>query len=78
MIVLEIGLRVAILIVLIGMLTAIKSGFNEIINGLEAVAESLDKSRRAPESTSRLGGLRHDIAAARDAFALLNGAVVSA
>jgi hypothetical protein len=45
MIILEIGLLIAILVVLIGILTAIKSGFNEMIKGLEAIAGSLDKPR---------------------------------
>lgn len=43
--ILEIGLLIAILVVLLGILTAIKSGFNEMIKGLEVVAGSLDKSR---------------------------------
>ena len=43
--ILEIGLLIAILVVLLGILTAIKSGFNEMTKGLEVVAGSLDKSR---------------------------------
>jgi hypothetical protein len=39
----EIGLLVAILIVLIGILTAVKAGFNEVIKGLEAVSERVDR-----------------------------------
>ena len=41
----ELGLLVAILLVLIGILTALKSGFNEVIKGLEAIAGAIDKQR---------------------------------
>jgi hypothetical protein len=37
----EIGLQVAILIVLIAILTAVKFGFNQVIEGLEAIAVRL-------------------------------------
>ena len=42
---LEIGLLVAILLVLVGILTAVKTGFNEVIKGLEAISERLDRVR---------------------------------
>ena len=40
------ALLVAILIVLIGILTAAKAGFNEIIKGLEVIAERVHRSER--------------------------------
>jgi hypothetical protein len=43
MFILEIALLIAILLVLVGLLSAVKSGFNETIKGLEAIAASLDK-----------------------------------
>jgi hypothetical protein len=43
--VIEIGLLVAILIVLIAILTAMKFGFNQVIKGLEAVSDRSERSR---------------------------------
>lgn len=40
-------LLVAILVALIGILTALKAGFNEIIRGLEAVADRSNGGRPA-------------------------------
>lgn len=40
-------LLVAILVVLIGILTALKAGLNEVIRGLEAVADRSNGGRRA-------------------------------
>ena len=39
----ELVLLVAILVVLIGLLVALKSGFNEVIKGLESIHEALTK-----------------------------------
>lgn len=41
--ILLIGVLVGLLITAIAILTALKSGFNEIIRGLEAVSEALDR-----------------------------------
>lgn len=41
----EIGLLVVIIVLLIAILTALKTGFNEVIKGLEAIAVSTDRSR---------------------------------
>jgi hypothetical protein len=43
--VIEIGLLVAILIVLIAILTAMKFRFNQVIKRLEAVSDRSDRSR---------------------------------
>jgi hypothetical protein len=43
--IIEIGLLVAILIVLIAILTAMKFGFNQVIKGLEAASDRLDRPR---------------------------------
>jgi hypothetical protein len=42
---LDTALLIAILIVLIGILTALKSGFNEVIKGLETLADDHRSSR---------------------------------
>lgn len=41
----EAGLLIAILVIGIAILTAVKKGFNEVIKGLEAISEALDKSQ---------------------------------
>ena len=45
LVVLSIGLPIAILIVVLAILIAVKSGFNEVIKGLEAIADRLDRAR---------------------------------
>jgi hypothetical protein len=45
--VLENALLVAILVVLIGILTALKAGFNEMIKGLETICERVEQLRRS-------------------------------
>lgn len=41
----ELVLLIAILIFVIAILTAMKTGFNEVIKGLEAISASLDRTR---------------------------------
>jgi hypothetical protein len=43
----EIAALLAILIVLLGILTALKKGFNEVIKALETVDRRLSESRHA-------------------------------
>lgn len=43
----EIAALLAILIVLLGILTALKSGFNEVIKALETVDQRLSENREA-------------------------------
>lgn len=40
------GILLAILITGIAILTALKTGFNEVIRGLEAISEALDKAAK--------------------------------
>lgn len=42
---LPIALLIAILIVLLAILAAVKTGFNEVIKGLEAVSDRLERPR---------------------------------
>ena len=44
-----IGVLVGLLITAIALLTAMKSGFNEMIRGLEAISEALDRASRRKE-----------------------------
>lgn len=39
------GVPIAILITALAILAAVKSGFNEVIKGLEAIADRLDRAR---------------------------------
>jgi hypothetical protein len=43
----EIAALIAILIVLLGILTALKNGFNEVIKALETVDQRLSETRKA-------------------------------
>lgn len=43
----EIAALIAILIVLLGILTALKNGFNEVIKALETVDQRLSETKKA-------------------------------
>jgi len=45
LIALPIALQIAIIIALFAILTALKTGFNEVIKGLEAVCDRLERPR---------------------------------